>query len=73
MKTKPKKASKVLGILSICLGLLSPIVGLTLGIIGLSIKKDEETRNRDITLNTIGIVISCINWIIGTIFFMSIL
>jgi hypothetical protein len=68
---KQRKASKILGILSIIFGCLSPIVGTTLGIIGLSIKKNEEKRNRDIILNVIGLVISAINWIIGTIFWMN--
>jgi len=63
---KQRKASMVLGILSICLGLLSPIIGLILGIIGLSIPKSVEKRNRDIGLNVIGLVISVINWIIAT-------
>lgn len=67
MQKKQRKASMVLGILSICLGLLSPIVGIILGIVGLSISKNEDKRTRDISLNVIGIVISMINWALATI------
>lgn len=62
---KDRKASKVLGILSIVLGCLSPIVGLILGIIGISIPKNEKKANRDITLNVVGIIVSLLNWIIA--------
>ena len=55
-KQQPK-ASKVLGILSICL-FWTNWVGMTLAIIGLSIKKDEEHKGRDITLNVIGLIMS---------------
>ena len=56
-----KKASLVLGILSIVLGLLSPIVGLVLGNShqnqsGLNYKTEK-------ILNIVGIVISVLNWI----------
>lgn len=63
-------ASKILGILSIILALLSPIVALILGIIGLSIKKDEEHYNRDVTLNTIGIILSVLAWIISFLYLL---
>ena len=63
-KTKrTKHASKVLGILSIVLGIISPLVGWILGIIGLSIPKDKVFRDRDITINVIGLAISTVNFI----------
>lgn len=52
-----RNSSKVLGILSICL-FWTGFPGVVLGIIGLSIKKDEENRNRDITLGVIGLIAS---------------
>ena len=39
-----KKASLVLGILSIILGLLSPVVSLILGIIGLVLANSHQKR-----------------------------
>ena len=47
-----KKASLVLGILSIILGLLSPVVSLILGIIGLVLANSHQkdwARNKDRT------------------------
>ena len=52
-----RKASMVLGILSICLSWLSWPATI-LAIIGLSIKKSDENRGRDITLNVIGLIAS---------------
>jgi len=63
MKTKQKNTSKTLGVLSIVLGLFVPLAGIVLGIIGLSIKKTD--RNRDITLNVVGIAVSILSWIIA--------
>ncbi len=63
MKEKIGKTSKVLGIIGIVTAFISPIIGATLGIIGLSIKK--ESYNRDVTLNTIAIVVALISWIAG--------
>ena len=40
-----KKASLILGILSIVLGLPSPIVGLILGIVGLVMANSSQKRN----------------------------
>jgi hypothetical protein len=54
---KVGKASTVLGILSVCLFWLT-WPGAILGIIGLSLKKRQESRGRDIALNTIGLVLS---------------
>lgn len=71
-----KKASLVLGILSIILGLLSPVVSLILGIIGLilanSLQKEPELDyKKERTLNIVGIVVSALNWIIGIFLHMS--
>jgi uncharacterized membrane protein len=57
-------ASKVLGILSLCLGWLSPIVGLILGIIGLSIHKEKGKESRDKTLNIVGICLAVVSFIV---------
>lgn len=65
---KEPKASKVLGILSICLFWLS-WPAMILAIIGLSIKKSEENKIRDITLNTIGLVLSTL-WLFYVISIM---
>jgi len=62
--------SKNLGILSIIFSIFSPIVSLILGIIGLSIKKEEGHYNRDITLNTIGVIMSIVSWLITLIYFL---
>jgi len=68
---KERKASFVLGILSIVFGLLIPIAGLVLGIVGLSIKKSRK-RKRDVTLNVIGIVISVANWLVSYFVFFPV-
>lgn len=56
-KQEDRKASMVLGILSICLCWLS-YPATILAIVGLSIKKSDEHRGRDITLNVVGLVLS---------------
>ena len=56
-------ASKVLGIIGICLGWLIPLVGLTLGIIGLCIKKEKDHEKRDKTLNIVSIGIAGLFWL----------
>ena len=56
-KETKKTASKVLGILSICLFFLT-WVGVVLGIIGLCLKKEEGREERDILLNVIGLILS---------------
>jgi Trk-type K+ transport system membrane component len=58
-----KQTSRTLGILSIILGIFFPIVGLVLGIVGLSIKKTNYSR--DVKLNTIGIIVSVLSWLIA--------
>ena len=70
-----KKASLVLGILSIILGLLSPVVSLILGIIGLilanSLQKEPELDyKKERTLNIVGIVISVLHFILGVMLFI---
>ena len=67
-----KETSKTMGILSIVFGFLMPFVGLVLGIIGLSIKKTKGHRDRDITLNVVGIIISIVWWIITFVFWVSV-
>ena len=57
MENKDKKASLVLGILSVCF-FWTGLIGLTLGIIGISIKKSEAHKTRDKALNIVGIVLS---------------
>ncbi len=57
-------ASKVLGILSICIGWFIPIAGVILSIIGLSIKKEKRKENRDNILNIIGLIESILFWIV---------
>lgn len=69
-QTKVNNASTVLGILSICL-FFTTWPGMVLGIIGLSIKKREHTRTKDITLNTIGLVLSTI-WLLYVISYMGV-
>lgn len=63
---KERKASKVLGILSICLFFLN-WVAMILAIIGLCIKKSEENRGRDIALNVVGLVLSTLTlfWVLS--------
>ena len=70
-----KKASLVLGILSIILGLLSPVVSLILGIIGLVLANSHQKESglvykTEKILNIVGIVISVLNWIAGVILMM---
>ena len=70
-----KKASLVLGILSIILGLLSPVVSLILGIIGLVLGNSHQNQSglnykTEKILNIVGIVISVLNWIAGVILMM---
>ena len=70
-----KKASLVLGILSIILGLLSPVVSLILGIIGLVLanshqKESELDYKTERILNIVGIVISVVNWVAGLFLMM---
>lgn len=59
-------ASKVLGILSIIFSGIMPLfgIGVILGIIGLCLKKEKGKETRDIVLNTIGISIGVIAWIV---------
>ena len=64
-----KKASLVLGILSIILGLLSPVVSLILGIIGLVLafsyqKESGLDYKTEKILNIVGLVVSVLNWIV---------
>jgi len=72
-KTQDRKVSKVLGILSIIFGLISPAVGFILGIVGISIKKSEKHYTRDIVLNTIGIIVSVINFLLGFLLLLAML
>ena len=70
-----KKASLVLGILSIILGLLSPVVSLILGVIGLVLANSHQKESglnykTEKILNIVGIVISVLNWIAGFILMM---
>ena len=70
-----KKASFVLGILSIVLGLLSPIVGLVLGIIGLVLANSHQKESgldykREKNLSILGIVISALHFILGVMLFV---
>lgn len=44
---------------------LSPVIGVILGTIGLSITKDKKHKDRDITLNIIGIGVSIIVWMVS--------
>lgn len=60
---KISKASKVLGIVSICVGWLIPLIGIVCGIVGLCVKK--EKYNRDIALNVVGLCVSLLFWLIG--------
>ena len=64
---KERKASMVLGILSICLFWLT-WPGMVLAIVGLSVKKSEKHSVRDVALNVIGLGLSTIwlCYIIGT-------
>ena len=64
-----KKASLVLGILSIILGLLSPVVSLILGIIGLVLANSHQKESgldykTEKILNIVGLVVSVLNWIV---------
>jgi uncharacterized membrane protein len=70
---KTKTASKVLGIVGICVGWLIPLVGIVLGIIGLCVKKEQGKENRDIALNVISVAEGIIFWIIGIIMAFTIL
>ncbi|OFN84058.1 hypothetical protein [Streptococcus sp. HMSC061D10] len=65
-----KKASLVLGILSIILGLLSPVVSLILGIIGLVLANSHQKESgidykTERILNIVGIVVFVINLIVA--------
>lgn len=65
-----KKASLVLGILSIILGLLSPVVSLILGIIGLVLANSHQNESgldykTERILNIVGIVVFVINLIVA--------
>ena len=69
MKEK-KKASLILGILSIILGLLSPVVSLILGIIGLVLANSHQKESgldykTERILNIVGIVVFVINLIVA--------
>ena len=70
-----KKASLVLGILSIILGLLSPVVSLILGVIGLVLANSHQKESgldfkTERIVSIVGIVLSALNWILAiTIFF----
>ena len=70
-----KKASLVLGILSIILGLLSPMVSLILGIIGLVLANSHQNESgldykTERILNIAGIVISALHFILGVMIFI---
>ena len=65
---KEKKASMVLGILSIVFACISPVIGAILAIVGLSIKKDEHKYNRDLTLNVVGLCLSVVIFIVALAF-----
>lgn len=65
-----KKASLVLGILSIILGLLSPVVSLILGILGLVLANSHQKESgldykTERILNIVGIVVFVINLIVA--------
>lgn len=65
-----KKASLVLGILSIILGLLSQVVSLILGIIGLVLANSHQKESgldykTELILNIVGIVVFVINLIVA--------
>ena len=73
MKEK-KKASLVLGILSIILGLLSPVVSLILGVTGLVLANSHQKESgldykREKNLSILGIVISALHFILGVMVF----
>jgi hypothetical protein len=63
-----RKASMILGILSLCF-FFTTWPGIVLAIIGLCLDKDEEHKGRDITLNTIGLILSSLwfFYILGTL------
>ena len=65
-----KKASLVLGILSIILGLLSPVVSLILGVTGLVLANSHQKESgldykTERILNIVGIVVFVINLIVA--------
>lgn len=71
-----KKASFVLGILSIVLGLLFPIVGLILGIVGLVLANSHQKESQlnyktEKILNIVGLVVSVLNWILALMILMN--
>lgn len=75
MKEK-KKASFVLGILSIVFGLLFPIVGLILGIVGLVLANSHQKESQlnyktEKILNIVGLVVSVLNWILALMILMN--
>lgn len=70
-----KKASFVLGILSIVFGLLFPIVGLILGIVGLVLANSHQKESQlnyktEKILNIVGLVVSVLNWILALMILM---
>lgn len=69
---RKRKASRNLGIISLCTGWFIPLLGIVLSIIGLSIQKDEAYRETDITLNIVGIIVSVLFWIFWYLFLYSI-
>lgn len=71
-----KKASFVLGILSIVFGLLFPIVGLILGIVGLVLANSHQKESQlnyktEKILNIVGLVVSVLNWILALMILMN--
>ena len=69
---RTSKASRNLGIISLCTGWFIPLLGIVLSIIGLSIQKDEAYRETDITLNILGMIVSVLFWIFWYLFLYSI-
>lgn len=71
-----KKASLVLGILSIVLGLLFPLGGIGLGIVGFLYANELQKESgldykTERIVSIVGIVLSALNWIIGIFLHMS--
>ena len=74
MKEK-KKASLILGILSIILGWLSPVVRWIVGMIGLVLANSHQKESglaykREKNLSILGIVISALHFILGVMVFI---